>query len=248
MNPISAYKIAKQIYNACMAHKRNNGIEFSHNINVIKYIASAIIVRNHFKTRFNTLKYNNVKVPQDQYHYSVNLFISEMDTKEYIKLLQSSFINAIDNRRKIIYQITIHLIKTFTVRYIVDNYLYKTIGTDSEFLAIFGKEKFYIQDLVPTLELIEDSFIGTRKFNVRYDNYYIVSVYPNKVFNFDEYERLCKSSINFIINDHNPDWKPIPVKSSNLYLVFHPNAHTAYLYKQRKRGYKFIKSIYKGKR
>ena len=248
MNPISAYKIAKQIYNACMAHKRNNGIEFSHNINVIKYIASAIIVRNHFKTRFNTLKYNNVKVPQDQYHYSVNLFISEMDTKEYIKLLQSSFINTIDNKRKIIYQITIHLIKTFTVRYIVDNYLYKTIGTDSEFLAIFGKEKFYIQDLVPTLDLIEDSFIGTRKFNMRYDGYYITSVDSCEILDFSTYESHCKSSVNFMIKDHDPDWKPIPVTSGNLYLVFHPNSYTAYLYKQRKRGYKFIKCIYKGKR
>lgn len=42
MNPISAYKIAKQIYNACIAHKRNNGLEFTHNINVIKYITIAL--------------------------------------------------------------------------------------------------------------------------------------------------------------------------------------------------------------
>ena len=79
--------LAWQIHYSIRAYKDNNTFEFNHNaLEIIRYIFTAVVLRQHFKIPVKTAKINNVKVIQNNHSIILEKVVQDLDKSELVEI------------------------------------------------------------------------------------------------------------------------------------------------------------------
>ena len=224
----TADHLAFSIHYNILKYKDNNTFEFNHNtLEIIRYIFTVVVLRKHFKLQVKTENINNVKVIKNNPSVILELVAQDLDKSKLVEMY--TYKNSFHKLSKIILTIS--------------NILYNGLNQSYSFYSIdeiSGEKELTV--VSPTIT-VEEKFLGHKRFNEKYDGYYIVQVKRNDdfdVLSIDKYN--C--TLQYEVITSYTKIRASVIMDNNLYVVFSPFQKKAYMYHVNKRGFRFIRRIY----
>ncbi len=220
----TADSLAFSIHYNILKYKDNNTFEFNHNtLEIIKYIFTVVVLRDHFKLPVKTVKINNVKVIQSQPSPILDIIIHNLGYYEFVKKYTET--NSYFDNQQIILQITNILFTYFNADYDIKE-LMNRVGLNT-----------------PSAPPEEEKFLGHKRFNQKYDGYYIVQVKRNDDFDVLSVDKY-NCTLQYEVITSYTKIRASVIMDNNLYVVFSPFQKKAYMYHVNKRGFRLIRCIY----
>ena len=228
MNRETADNLALDIHLNILRYKDNNTFEFNHNaLDIIRYIFTVVILRQHFKIPTKTIKINNVKVIQNNPSVILESIVQDLDKSELVKnYTYRHTCEKLNNKISVISDILYYGLNQSRTFYSID-----TTSNETELINI-----------PPHIEE-EEKFLGHKRFNEKYDGYYIVQVKRNDDFDVLSVDKHNRTLQYEVITSYTKIRASV-IMDNNLYVVFSPFQKKAYMYHVNKRGFRFIRRIY----
>lgn len=215
--------LAWQIHYSIRAYKDNNTLEFNYNtLEIIKYIFTTVVLRKHFKHQVKTKKINNKKVIQNNPSTILDLLANNLEKSGLVEKYTCS--DTFPNIAKIVLILSNILYKGFNKNYSIDDLICEKEST-----------------IQPVIE--ETKFLGHKRFNEKYDGYYIVQVKRNDDFDVLSVEKY-NCTLQYEVITSYTKIRASVIMDNNLYVVFSPLQKKAYMYHVNKRGFRLIRRIY----
>ena len=215
--------LAWKIHYSIRAYKDNSTLEFNYNtLEIIKYIFTTVVLRKHFKHQVKTKKINNKKVIQNNPSTILDLLANNLEKSGLVEKYTCS--DTFPNIAKIVLILSNILYKGFNKNYSIDDLICEKEST-----------------IQPVIE--ETKFLGHKRFNEKYDGYYIVQVKRNDDFDVLSVEKYNCTLQYEVITSYTKIRTSVIIEN-NLYVVFSPLQKKAYMYHVNKRGFRLICRIY----